>query len=306
MITTKALANWFGSNRILAASVGVQLGRCEWVGVPFCGGCSELPFIKTRSGIASDLHRHLVNLARVIRDPLLKDALSARLMATLFHEDELKAAQGRCWAREAVTDAANLFAPSTPIFAPAGLNDPDVDWAFEYFLCTWMTAGGRSGTAGEFNQSMSVRWNASGGDSCRRFRSAAESLDGWCKAMAPWNFVCRDAFEFLDDCKDEAGHGIYVDAPWPDDGDGYKHPFTERQQRDLARRLTGFKSARVVVRFGDHPLIRKLYPAPPDGPWNWIRQTSRAQSNDAVSEVLILNGPSLDSQVSKRSLEERP
>jgi site-specific DNA-adenine methylase len=292
MITTNAIANWYGSNRMLASTVGAQLGKCEWVGIPFCGGCPEIPFIQCRSGIASDLHRHLVNLARVIREPLLKDGLSARLAATLFHEDELKRAQHRCRTIESLVDPGpGLFGFPTP--APGDwspwFRDGDVDCAYEYFLCTWMTAGGRSGTAGEFNQSMSVRWNANGGDSCRRFRSAAESLDGWCRALANWNFVCRDAFDFLDDCKDESGHGIYVDAPWPEDGDGYKHPFDTRAQRALAKRLATFKSARLVIRFGDHPLIRELYS---EDKWNWIRQTSRAQSNDKVNEVLILNGDS--------------
>jgi DNA adenine methylase len=45
----------------------------------------------------------------------------------------------------------------------------------------------------------------------------------------------------------------------------------------------------VVVRFGDHPLIRELYP---ESHWTWVRQTSRAQSNDDVREVLLLNGRS--------------
>lgn len=280
---TSSIANWFGSNRTLASTVGVQLGKCEWVGVPFCGGCCELRFIKSRSGIASDLHRDLINLARVIRQPELNAQLIKRLECTPFHTDELEAAQARCLDRVA-NAVSGLFGNEF-----RAVETDSVAWAYDYFLSTWMTAGGRSGQKGEFNQGMSYRWNANGGDSCRRFRSAAESLGDWCKIFQPWNFICLDAFDFLDKCQDHRGHGIYCDAPWPDDGDGYKHLFNELSQRRLAKTLNGITRARVVIRFGDHPLIRELYP---ETKWNWIRQTSRAQTNGAVQEVLILNGPS--------------
>jgi DNA adenine methylase len=283
-----ALANWFGSNRTLAYTVGRQLGKCEWVGVPFCGGCCELPYIKTRSGIASDLHRHLVNLARVIREPESKSLLVRRLDETLFHPDELVRAQKVCIERDRVIEKG-LFGSAQAVADSWNEDTPSVEWAWAYFVSSWMTPGGRSGTKGEFGQSLSFRWTASGGDSCTRFRSAVESLDGWSQAMQPWNFVCMDAFEFLAACKDKPGHGIYLDAPWPEDGDGYKHPFTVQHQRKLASVAREFTQARVVVRFGDHPLIRELYP---ESHWTWVHQTSRAQSNDDVREVLLLNGRS--------------
>ena len=286
-MTTTALAQWYGSNRTLARTVGVQLGRLKWAGVPFCGGCCELPHIRARSGIASDLHRHIINMARVVREPVLKAELAARLDATLFHPDELSASQDRCRVREETYRVADsLFGGGRPAPQP---DTPDVAWAFDYFVCCWMGRGGNAGTATEFRQSMSFRWNANGGDSCTRFRSAADSLDAWHQALRPWNFVTMDALAFLADCQDEEGHGIYPDAPWPGPGDKYAARFSERQQRDLAKELARFKKARVVIRFGDHPLIRELYP---EDRWNWLRQTSRAQSNGDVPEVLILNGPS--------------
>jgi DNA adenine methylase len=281
-MTTTALAGWFGSNRTLASTVGDHLGRCEWVGVPFCGGCCELPHIKTRTGVANDLHRHLINLARVVREPTLKDELAARLDTTLFHPEELAVSQRRCMARD------DSFAVASSLSGV--INDvPDIAWAYDYFLCCWMGRGGKAGTDGEFKQGMSVRWNANGGDSCTRFRSARESLDAWCGSLRNWNFVVQDAFEFLANAKDSIGHGLYVDAPWPEAGDVYRHKFDEAKQRALAERLRSFRKTRVVIRYGIHPLIEEIYPR---SCWNWIEQTSRSQANGSVNEVLILNSAS--------------
>jgi DNA adenine methylase len=99
------------------------------------------------------------------------------------------------------------------------------------------------------------------------------------------NFHCWDAMtEFIPKTKDEDECGLYVDAPWPDDGDGYRHGLTTFQHRTLAYDLSLFKKTRVVVRFGDHPLIRELYPEPL---WKWHLQTSRTAGNNAKAEVLI-------------------
>lgn len=282
---TTALANWFGSNRTLASTVGGYFDGCTWVGVPFVGGCCELPYIKCRSGMAADVHRHVINLARVVRDSELKPLLVERLDATLFHPDELADAQRRCLALESNSDVG-LFGGGNP---PSTLDRPDLDWAYDYFICSWMGRGGNAGTDAEFRQGISVRWNANGGDSCTRFRSATDSLNWWHVGLARWNFLVLGCFEFLDLVKDEIGHGIYSDAPWPGPGDKYTHRFTVSQQRQLARRLASFRRARVVVRYGDHPLIRELYPTPH---WRWIEQTSKSQAGGDVNEVLIINGPS--------------
>jgi hypothetical protein len=56
----------------------------------------------------------------------------------------------------------------------------------------------------------------------------------------------------------------------------------------LAERLTAFRSALVVCRFYDHPLIRKLYP-PGGKHWRWEFFEGRRQTNDSGPEVLITN-----------------
>lgn len=267
-----ALAQWFGGNRMLAESVGAALGKLRWCGVPFAGGCPELPHINTAAGVANDLHRHVINLARVVRDDVLAEQLVYRLDGVLFHPDELAAAQQRCRERE----------------QPGKVGDtPDVAWAVDYFAACWMGRGGHAGKQREFDQSLALRWTSSGGDSAVRFRSAIASLRDWHRALRNWSFTCIDAFAFIDKARDADGHGLYVDAPWPDAGDEYRHAFTHEQQGRLAEALARFTRTRVVVRYGDHPQIRALYPEPR---WTWLLQTSRNQCNGDVAEVLIVNG----------------
>lgn len=278
--TTSAIAPWFGSNRTLAATVGRQLGKCAWVGIPFAGGCCEVPHIKTRAGVVNDKHRHLINLARVVADPTLWRAMVDRLDSTLFHSDEYEAAQVRCRDRETPV-AGGLFGGG------AMADGPDLEWAIDYFVLCWMGPSARAGTSTEFSGYFSVRWTSSGGDSAVRFRSAIASLEAWHKALQPWTFTTIDAFEFIGKCKDNPEHGLYCDSPWPEAGKEYAHGFTDAQQRRLASELSRFAQTRVVIRYGDHPLIRALYPEPR---WTWIEQNSRNQGNSDVREVLIVNG----------------
>jgi len=84
----------------------------------------------------------------------------------------------------------------------------------------------------------------------------------------------------------QPGHGIFADPPWPHDGNQYKYKFTEQEQRKLAQVLGCFGQARVVVRYGDHPMIRELYP---ESRWHWQRFTGRTAANKAKTEVLLVN-----------------
>lgn len=282
----KRLAPWYGANAALAETVGRELGKLRWCGVPLCGGCSELPLIDTVAGVAADLHRHIINLARVVRDEQLKSELASRLIGLIFHPDELLSAQNFCLQIERDLDG-DLFCPaSEPKRFDEGGN---VEWAAAYFACCWMGRGGHSGRVNEFTQGLAIRWNSGGGDSARRWQSAIEALEAWHQSLSRWSFCVLDCFEFLGNAKDVPGHGYYIDAPWPDAGDEYKHRFSDRDHVRLARALGAFNRARVVIRYGDHPIIRELYP--PDR-WTWIAQTSRNQRNNEVGEVLIVNGPS--------------
>lgn len=264
-----AVAPWFGSNRILAACVGEELKGCRWVGVPLAGGMCELAHISAPTIVVSDLHRHVINLARVIADR--GELLANQLTALPFHPDVLRDAQERC--REWERDEHLGF-------------EINVGAAKSYFVACWMGRSHKSGIGDEFNGGVSVRWNGNGGDSNKRYRSAVESLEAWQEIMRRCNFVVMDCFEFLDRCEDAPRHGIYCDPPFPGPGDRYKHQFSESDHRKLAERLAAFKNTKVVCRFYDHPLIREIYP---ESKWAWRMLEGRKQSNDKATEVLLRN-----------------
>lgn len=288
---TTALASWFGSNRMLAENVGRLLGNCSWVGVPFAGGMSELPHIRANVMLVSDAHRHVINLARVVRDR--REELQRRLADLSFHPDELKRAQEQCRAKEEAEYHLATIDDRDILTATARL-----EWAEDYFVTSWMARADSGGTTGEFSGSMSIRWKSGGGDSAVRYRSAVESLTAWQAVMRKCTFVVSDAFEFLDQAveRDIAANGLYLDPPFPQAGRGYKFNCGADERAELIwhTRLRDsverFQNARVVLRFYDVPLIRELYQEPA---WKWNLLTGRKLTNGAAPEVLIVrNGKS--------------
>lgn len=279
-VTVTAIAPWFGSNRNLAHEVGRHLAGCKWVGVPFAGGMSELLHITARTMLVSDMHAHVLNLAAVVADADLNARLRARLNDLPVHPDVLTIAQRRCREREKATALDRIGGASEP--PPA-----DLDWAANYFVCAWMSRNGNAGTANEFSATQSIRWTATGGDSAIRFRNATESLAGWSDTMRRCTFTRLDVFQFLINVKDHAGHGLYLDPPFPDVGDDYKFRFGEAQQVQLARSLGTFKNCKVVCRFYDHPLVQRLYP---EELWTWHRPVGgKTQTGKNAPEVLLVN-----------------
>ncbi len=272
-ITT--LAPWYGGNRMMAHHVGAALDGCSWVGIVFAGGMPEVPHIRARTLLVNDLHRHVINLARVVADDGLRPLLVRHLARRAFHPDELRLSQLVCKDRD-----------PDPQF-------PDVQMAAAYFVCCWMGRSGKAGSADEFNGRPSVRWKSDGGDSMVRYQSALRALVPFSQSLRRCTFETMDAFDFLDRCEDLNGHGIYCDPPFPEVGRHYKHNSGNTDELAwhtiLMDRLLGFQKARIVCRFYDHPMIRTLYP---EGEWVWHRFTGRTQANNDAPEVLVVrNGP---------------
>lgn len=265
-MTVTSLAPWFGSNRMLGHEVGKRLSHCSWVGIPFAGGMSEIRHIKSRTIVANDLHRHIINLANVVASPIHGPALRRRLDNLLFHPDVLQRCQSRCISKE------------------AGHIIGTVEWAEAYFVCCWQGRSSRAGTKGEFQGQLALRWNSSGGDSSKRYYSAVEALDDWRDQFKRVTFSCMDVIDFLGKCKDASRHGIYVDPPFPGTGDGYKHTMDKQKHIDLASTLSGYSKTEVVCRFYDEPMVRDLYPEPS---WVWNELSGRNQANNQTPEVLV-------------------
>lgn len=269
-----ALAPWFGSNRSLAHVVGEAVRGYRWVGVPFAGGMTELLYIDAPTLVVCDLHAWIINLARVVADADGYKRLKHLLESSLFHPAALRMSQRYCQDFH--------VRPESP---------PDVLGAYHFFVCAWMGRSAKAGTEAEFDGKLPVRWDGNGGDSCKRFRSAARALVGWRDVFRRANFHVMDVFDFVKRVKDEKSCAVYCDPPFPDAGDEYRHKFTEKQHRALAFELMQFRQARVVCRFYDHPLIRECYS---ESHWDWrFPQGGRKQSNEAAPEVLLVNRCSL-------------
>ena len=266
------LAPFFGSNRMLAPEVGRLLRGCTWVGVPFVGSFAEVPLIEARTIVCNDLHCHLMNLAKVAADPLLGPALRFRLRKTPFADLELRQAQSHCRELElAMVDGG-------------WDGEPNLDWAVDYFIAAWTSRNGLAGTKGEFKAPLSVRWDAQGGDSVRRFRNAAAGLVAWADVLQRCTLLCMDALEFLERCKDLPLTGIYCDPPFLGAGDAYKHRFGEHEHARLAQKLVGFRFATVVARLYETDDVGRLYP---EGKWAYNRFKGRKQTNRDAPEVLL-------------------
>jgi DNA adenine methylase len=274
-----ALAPWFGSNRALAEEVGRRLEGCGWVGIPFAGGMCEVLRIAARTIAVNDRHRAVINLARTIADPVLGPRLYRRLRRLVLHADELEVSQERCRGRE-VTEGG-LFAVPRPDSRGA---EPLIEWALDYFVCSWMGRSGNAGTDGEYSGGVCVRWDDGGGDQAVRYRSAVRSLLLWRRFLERCTFTTDDAMDFIARVPDQEGNGVYCDPPFPEAGVSYKHKFV--RFREMARLLSRYERTRVVCRYYDHPLVRELY-REKDG-WRWeALEGGKKSTNEAAPEVLL-------------------
>lgn len=186
---TTAIVPWYGGNRLLAKAVGHELRGCKWVGVAFAGGMSELAHIDARSLLVNDLHRHVINLARVMAHPVRGPKLYRLTRRHLFDVDNLRIAQRYCRGCHFDVDLVS--------------EEDAIAWGFSYFIASWQ---GRHESAGT-DAGQSIRWNANGGDSAKHYQSAIASLNAWRRVLRRANFLCLDWRKFLAKCNDEPENG---------------------------------------------------------------------------------------------------
>lgn len=255
---TKSCLSYFGSDSEVAGQLASMLDHCKHVTIPFVGGASILPHLKARAIVANDRHRAAINFYRHMSDPAKREELIRLCQTTLSHPDELADAREIVERKqETVIDA----------------------WAF-WALC-WIGRKGKGGTK-HTGGMPSVRRTANGGTNATRISAAASDLAAWAKQFerCEWESVCFR--ELLPKVADNRQCGIYCDPPWVGAGRDYLHSFTEQDHKDLFTLLDRFTSATIVVRYGDHPLIRKLYSS-----WTIIEASSRTQANSDCKEIWI-------------------
>lgn len=294
--TISALVPWYGSNRSLRLAVGKELRGCRFVAVSFAGGMCEVPEIAAASILVNDKHRHVINLARVLRRDVA--AVMMRLNDHIFDPDTLAEAQRVCKRHEPDT-CPGLFGGSEQIMEPSW---PErVQWAAAYFYATWCARNGVAGTSTEFDANLCVRYDDGGGDPVTRYRSAIAALPRLSEAFARCGFTVGCGIELCDrivrsrikaGADSTSSAAIYCDSPFPIVGDSYKHTFKDKQHAQLAGVLNQAppRTCRVVCRFYDHPWVRELYP---ETRWTWrYLQGGKTQANEKAPEVLLINGPS--------------
>lgn len=298
MITTPdlkqmRLVSWFGANTANAEMPAKLLSGCTWVYIPFAGSLCEIPhFHGSVQLMVSDLHHNLITLAKIVKDEVQCAELAKRLASKLFHPKTLRDAQEVLQTAQTVSKCNGLFA-SQAAMAPATA----MEIAEAFFVCAWMGRSALAGTKGECKGGLAVRYDAGGGDSVTRYDSAVASLLAWHQHARKCSFTEENAFDVIDRLNKkvtdkkfkpkEPGNRIggYFDPPWADDGECYLHAFSEKDQRQLARALTLLPHVKCVMRFGDHPLVRELYP---ESIWTWHGKTGRDQHSKDKAEVFLV------------------
>lgn len=282
----KAIAPWFGGKRTLAPAIVAELGEHTQYFEPFCASLAVL-FAKEPSAqeTVNDLHSDVTNLAVCLQDEFDSRWLYERMQRTLVGDGILR-------------EAKEYFAEM-----PDETSLGDRERAYWYLVSSWMSRNGVSGMERQEFQ-LAVRWTAGGGSPTVRWRSVTESVPAWHQRLANVLILNRDAFEIIPKFDDKPHTAIYVDPPYPSEtrtSGKYKHDFSSPdlfsdQHAELARQLSRFTSARVVVSSYDCSRIRELY----DG-WTFISKTinknlhaqnGRGVRKKEAPEVLIVNGPS--------------
>lgn len=291
----KSVAPWSGGKRRIAPEIVELFGKHQVYWETFCGSMAVL-MLKPPCEMetVNDLHGDLINLARVIQDKELGFKLYDKLSRTLYAEQFFGESKKRWMANfQSWEDGKSI---------------ESVDRAYDYFVVSWMGLNGVSGTE-RCNYAFALRWCVGGGQGARRWRSVVESMPAWHKRLQNVVILQRDAFEILDNIKDEKGVIVYCDPPYFKKSDKYIHDFTPEHHEQLARSLQRFKKARVFVSYCDDPKLEVLY-----GDFSKIKIAPSMQSmrnatrgpkkkpRKEQTEVLLLNKPASELQASRRGL----
>ena len=276
-----ALLPYFGGKRTLSPTIVEEFGSHRAYWETMCGSLAVL-FSKEPSSMetVNDLSGDVTNLCRVVQCEDTAVQLFERLTRTMMHEDLHREAAERWKVRK--------YSAEYP--------EPDLDAAYDYFLCSWVGRNGVTGTK-SYNQGFCVRYTKNGGHAATRFRSAIDSIPAWCHRLADVTILRRCGIDLCDKIEDAAGVVIYADPPYLVKGAKYIHDFDWLAHRRLAKALSRFKKTRVVVSYYDHPDLDAMYPG-------WTKRhtpTTKALLNQGkrdekggvtAPEILLINGDS--------------
>lgn len=282
-----ALVPMFGGKRTMAPEIVRQLGPHSYY-FEGCAGSMAVLFAKEPSEheTVCDLHGAITNLAWVVKEEELAVQLFNRLQRVLYSDKIYQ--QSKKWLEKWECGGGAESKASISI-----------DWAYHYFLVSWMGRNGVAGTA-MINYQIATRWTKGGGSGPLRFRNAVDSIPYWCDRLRNVQILRRNLFDVLPKIEDDEGVSVYCDPPYlPETMSGkarYLHDFRPEDHEKLAEELQRFKKARVVVSYYASPQLQALYPD-----WTFLDcsrhknlqvQNRRGLKREGEApEVLIINGP---------------
>jgi DNA adenine methylase len=273
-----ALAPYFGAKRMQAPGIIEQLGDHQAYWEPFCGSMAVLLAKEPcRMEVVNDLNGALINLARVVQDQYSAEDLFNRLTRTSFCEDLYLGSVAYLEAYR--RDVGDRPVPGLRISG---------EWAYHYFVVSWMGRNGLAGTEKEYDTGFCVRYTSNGGDPAVRFRNAVESIPNWWQRLRGVTILNEDAFEVIKRIEDKQGTVIYADPPYVSKGAKYLHDFEKTDHAVLLHRLSRFEKTRVVVSYYDEPMLTALYVS--RGFQKVVKSTTKQMGNGktAAPEILLV------------------
>lgn len=282
-----SIAPWFGGKRTMATEIIRQLGKHSYYFEGCFGGLSVLlPKKPSSHECVCDMHGGVTNLAWCVQLDSIAYELYERLQRVCYDDDIYHASKDWLEANESNCER--------------GGDAPDVDWAYHYFIASWMGRNGVAGTA-RVNYQIATRWTKGGGSGPLRFKNATESIPAWHERIRNVHILRRDLFQVLPKIQDGPGVVIYVDPPYlantVSSKSRYVHDFAGEDHGRLAEQLTRFNKARVIVSYYHHEQLLSLYPG-----WTILDcsrhkhlhvQNKRGSTRTEAPEVLVINGPAV-------------
>lgn len=260
---TQSMLSYAGSDAGVAEAIASFFRDCNRVTIPACGGMSILKHLQHCRILAFDANDNALTFYRTLKGPH-RDELIKRCQETLSHPAELRRAN----------DLASGLA-----------NGSTVEHAWSYWARCSLGRGGEGGTE-NIGRKVSFRYTNTGGNNASRITSMAHDLDEWADMIKNVEFADVECgIALIGKLHDNTKHGLYIDWPWDEPaGEMYEKTFTEADHRRAAEAVQRFNKTKVVIRYGDSPLIRELYPS---SCWTWHDAQSRTQSNSVRGEVWI-------------------
>ena len=283
------ISPWFGSKRTMAPRIVEELGSHNYY-FGICCGSLSVEFAKEPSHheTVCDLHGDLMNLAWALQDEEAAVRLFNRCQKTMYCDSVYR--RSCDWLESVKPWEANAVNER-----PSQEQRYSFDWAYHYFVASWM---GRNGVAGteRINYQIATRWTQGGGSGPLRFKSAVDSIPPWCQRLRNMHILQRDCFDLLAKIEDADLVSIYADPPYIAEGGKYLHSFDAGQHCKLADELNRFEKARCVVSYYDHEILADLYPGwtkiDCSRPKHLSAQNARGAVRSIAPEVLLINGPS--------------